>query len=105
MREVKLETNFNNKLGCDSFVHIQKEPAKFPDPEEKVKVITKDGSAPEGVFQVVNMLRYELMMIPSFCTLTSHNMDIDEFIKWVIGKAPDLNFHSKMAILFYRRVK
>lgn len=112
MREVNLETNFNNKLGCGSFMHIAPAPKTDLTPElinqlmaEDYLVKTKDGSYPESICNIVSILRFELVSLPTFCTLASHDMEADDFIKWVIGKKPEFNFGTKMAVYFYKKKK
>lgn len=112
MREVNLETNFNNKLGCGSFVHISLAPKTDLTPElidqlmkEDYLVQTKDGSHVPVLCNMVSMLRYELVSLPTFCTLASHDMEAEEFIKWVISKKSELNFGTQMAVYFYKKKK
>lgn len=112
MINVNLDTNFNKKLGCDSFVHIALAPKSelTLDLMAEIKkyeylIRTKDESHPEIVCRVVDILKFDLVSLPTILTLTSHDMEAEEFIKWVIGKKPDLHFGTKMAVYFYKKKK
>lgn len=78
------DTNYNGKLACQKFLHIDKAPAQGI-PESKlaaleVEISTADGSHPPVKAKVVDIARVPLYLLSNILTWQSHGIVAAELI-------------------------
>src|SRR3982750_828458 len=75
VKEITWPTNYNNKLGCAGFIHLDLAPRKMPlrsIAEAMVfKIITADGSHPPVCYQLINIMKLEVNNVREAYTLAS----------------------------------
>ena len=105
MKQLKLATNYNNKLGCTIFSHIDKAPpsgvpeSNLPIPFE---IVTADGSYPPTQYKLVSFIRGTLKEFYSdIFTMPSHGMCREDYQKWYLQKNPGTGLFTPMAVYFY----
>lgn len=99
------ETNYNGKLACDSFIHIDVAP-KTGVPEsvlEKTDVIifTKDASHTPVPAKLTDLCRLPLYQVSNILTWQSHGITAIEFINQ--QEKLGHNLTSEMAVYFYQK--
>lgn len=103
-----MDTNFNHKLDCDIFLHLDRPPKEnIPFAElQKLEVIAKakDGSHPGTKRKLVDIAYCSFGSIPNLVTYASHGMDKLEYYLWLQRKDPSVNSETKMAIYFYQKI-
>lgn len=107
-KTIYLATNFNNKLACESFIHIDEAPRERI-PEQKLKetiieIRTNDNSHPPVLVQLIDLLRIPLSDLTTTMTLPSHNMEWFDFAKWKIEQHPKTKTTQPMAVYYYKKV-
>ncbi len=106
-KTIYLQTNYNNKLACDYFIHIDLEP-KTGIPESVLEntvfeIRTKDNSHPPVKFKLVDLTRCPLENLTSNVTYQSHGLDWFDFIKWFMEKNSLMDYRARVAIYQYRK--
>lgn len=108
MKQIKLATNYNKKLGNTIFTHIDRAPKDgipekaFPMPFE---IITADCSHPPIEYELISITRGTLQELYSDAfTMPSHGMGREEFREWYLKTHPGFGLFTPMAIYFYRLV-
>jgi hypothetical protein len=107
-KTIYLPTNFNNKLACDFFIHIDEAP-RSGIPESKlentvIEIRTSDNSHPPVKTKMKDIIRLPLGDLSSALTWQSHGIDSIGFVKTTIQHKPKLNIKSPMAVYFYQRI-
>lgn len=106
---VQLETNFNQKMGCDCFIHLALAPGRhIPESElatTLVDVVTQDGSHPPVECRLVDLGRFNLAKTTSLLAQLSHGMDANAFIDYVAEKFTGITPVTEMAAYYYTRTK
>src|SRR3954463_2206326 len=87
----RLTTNFNNKLECNRFIHLDTAP-KGGMPESLLEntvyeIRTDDHSHPPISVKLKDLLRIKLSEINSAITWQSHGMELFEYIDWKTAQA------------------
>lgn len=108
-RTVTWETNYNNKMGCAGFVHIDLAPSKKPVRSEVEKTVieiyTADKSHPPIKAIVFDMFFFKLKNVNCFISLASHGLDEMEFVNFMFEKYGDkINMNTEVAVYYYKRV-
>lgn len=105
---IYLQTNYNNKLDCPSFIHIDAAPRVKPKYAQMdntiIEIRTKDDS--HGPVQV-KLEDIMLMKVKDlFCLITwpSHGMRSWEFTHWLMEQKPELNMETPIAIYYYKKL-
>lgn len=103
------DTNFNNKLLCNAFVHIDLPPRERPTraalAEMLVEIRTADRSHPPVLVRITDLLIEETWLFGDSVTLPSHGMQAEEFHQWFLQTnrlRPDDN--RKLCLWQYKRV-
>jgi hypothetical protein len=85
MKSIYFKTNYNNKLGCDAFVHIDRAPAE-PIPSRMlggtVEIRTADNSYPPVKKRIMALTRFRLGETIDCFSIPSHGLDACDFINW-----------------------
>lgn len=107
MTILKMDTNFNNKLFCDTFLHISLAPP-IPVPESKLgqqyQIDVLDQSHPGEKVELLFFYRFTLGAAVDIYTMPSHGMDACDFIQWFLSKNPTANHGTEMAVYFYKKI-
>lgn len=103
-----LQTNFNNKLACECFTHIDLAPSKgIPESvaaSTDILVTTEDNSHAPVTVRLFDMARFPLSQIHSAFTFQSHGMTAQEFTLWLMNARKGVNTETPMAIYFYKKI-
>ena len=103
-KEITLETNFNNKLDCDRFIHIQ---PPWPEgiPESMViKITTRDKSHVPVKARVFDSIKQKFGQLSAAFIYLSHGMDVNDFKEMISKKAPSVNDETEVAVYFYKKI-
>lgn len=105
---ITLSTNFNNKLGCEVFLHISFAPPS-PLPESHIKntlieIRTADESFPPVTVELIDICRVPLGNIHSMASLASHAMDYHEFYNWFCDQYPLAGCNTPVAVYYYKKI-
>lgn len=109
-KTIYIQTNYNNKLACDAFVHIDVSP-KVAVTERMLESIdfeirTIDNSHPPIKAKVVNIINSTLTKVAYSCvTWPSHAMDGAAYVKMVMDSNPEINGDSQFSIYFYQKIE
>lgn len=102
------QTNYNNKLACNCFIHIDLAP-RTGIPERQLnesvfEIRTTDNSHPPVQVKLFDLARMPLERITSCLSWTSHAMDTFDFIRWFLTEKPGNTLRTEMGIYFYQRI-
>lgn len=107
MNTIYWQTNFNNKLACKCFLHIDLAPrTTIPEPKFdkiEVEIRTSDNSHPPVSAKLKDILRLPLKDIAAVFTWPSHGMSYFDFIGFLMTQAY-VNTDTPMAIYFYEKL-
>lgn len=111
IRLAKWETNYNNKMGCQGFLHLDLMPGKMLSMDQLSQIVveieTVDGSHPKIQVQPVEIQVFRLWWIPEAVTMASHGMNQLEFIEFMYSKHKHIRDANRMdqqvAMYAYRR--
>lgn len=104
MQTMYLKTNYNNKLGCHSFLHIDRAP-KDPIPSSKLgevrEIRTADNSHPPVLKKIMALTRFKLGEMIDCFSMPSHGMDACDFINWW-KKENNETEGTELAVYYYQ---
>jgi len=104
----RLPTNFNNKLNCPRFIHLDVAPPHgIPETvlsETVYEIITEDNSHAPVKVQLDDLARLELQKVGSIITWQSHGMNMSEYIDYMITQGRDIKPSTMMAVYLFRRI-
>lgn len=106
-KPVNLRTNYNHKLSCDIFVHLDvAPPERVPQQvlDETIFIINvMDQSHPPVTVKLDDVVRFPMRDLREICTLLSHGMSKQEYFRFTEDKKwqPD----TELALYYYRKVK
>jgi hypothetical protein len=108
MRTIEFETNYNQKLNNNSFVHISLAPFG-PVPESKlsesITICVLDTPGLQVTVQLKDICRLKLCQLLSIHTLPSHGLVYDDFIAWWKLKYPKYESDdTPVAVYYYVRL-
>lgn len=103
MNTMYLKTNYNNKMGCRGFIHVDRAP-KNPIPASKLgqlrEIRTADNSHPPVQMQILALTRFQLGEIIDLLSIPSHGMDAVDFINWWKQENNE-DEETEMAVYYY----
>lgn len=107
MKTILFETNYNGKLACDRFVHIDLAPEK-PVPANVlentvIEIQVADKSHPPVCVKVDSIIPFRIGELSNIHTWPSHGMDNAQFLERHHLKKP-VNRDTQFAVYYYRRV-
>lgn len=121
-RVITWETNFNNKLGCKAFTHVDLAPSNAninminkehqaitPDfilrkqlVDKLIEIRTADKSHPPVQAYVKDLLMIPYQKISDWIAWTSHGMNDMDLADYFFNKYhPDFSWSTEMAVYFY----
>lgn len=107
MKTIIWDTNFNGKLHCSRFAHVDLAPAKMPpqaDLEKAVFTITTADSSHQPVHAKVEaIIPFRLAELSNIHTWPSHGMDTAEFMEWQHRKKK-VDKDTVLAVYYYKKV-
>lgn len=106
-KTITWDTNFNGKMACSRFPHIDLAPEKMPDANvlknAVIKIQTADKSHQPVVVQIDSIIPFRLAELSNIHTWPSHGMDTTDFIHWQHLKKV-VTKDTQLAVYYYRRV-
>jgi hypothetical protein len=107
-KTIYLPTNFNNKLACSCFIHVDEAPRSgIPESrleETVIEIRTSDNSHPPVKTKLFDIIRLKLGDLPTSLTWQSHAVDAITFAEKLLTDKPKLNTSTPMAVYFYQRI-
>lgn len=105
---ITIPTNYNNKLGCERFIHIQVAP-KHGIPESvanstEIIIYTADQSHPPVTVKIYDAARVPFKHLPESWITLSHAMTTEQFHNMVLENVPGIGPETSMAIFFYQKI-
>ena len=108
IRDVRLKTNLNHKLGCDQFIHIQiagKSGITESTEESTIfRFTTNDQSHKPVLAKVHDSIHQKLGELAPIFPWLSHNISRDEFIEKVLKEVPGTTKQTEIVIYFYKAI-
>lgn len=109
IKTITFKTNYNNKLHCQCFTHIDiAPPGGIPESRMEdtvIEVKTADNSYPVIKTKLVNMIRLPLWKISDCLSFPSHGLDSVEFQTMMVGNNEKVNADTPMAVYFYCKLQ
>ncbi len=107
--EMVWETNYNNKLGCDAFIHIDLKGRKMPERSQLenmlFKISTKDGSHEPVIMQMYDIIFFPLRDLPDQMAMPSHGITAVELCQKLMNKNHTwLRFETEIACYYYKKI-
>lgn len=106
-RVITIDTNFNGKMDCQHFIHLDLAPMGRLTEEiadkNLIEIKTKDGSHPPVVCRLVDLARFPLVKTNQAFTMVSHGMMANEFINYTMAKYQNVTPSTEMAIYCYKK--
>lgn len=107
-KTITLRTNYNNKLACSCFAHIDLAPAAgIPESTLNTTVFeirTSDNSHPPVKAKLINLIRVPLWKVCDALSYPSHGMDSLSFQEWMLQNN-NVDFEKQMAVYYYQRIE
>jgi hypothetical protein len=109
IRTIRWPCNYNNKMGCTGFVHIDLPPEQKPLISEldtiMVKIVTADSSHSPVIVNLFDILFLPLKKMTGLITISSHGMEAMEFANFMIKKYPErVTLDTELAVYYYKKV-
>ena len=107
MKEITLDTNFNQKMDCNVFLHITfapKKPVPASELQQTLMITTGDGSHEPVVAQVMDIARIPLNELIDIDCYASYGLSKQDYIDWWMQKYPGCGIKEEMAVYVFRRV-
>src|SRR5687767_13276951 len=97
-REVKIPTNFNKKLDCDIFIHIQAPHRPGIAMASVFTVKTKDQSHAPVKARIIDSVHQPLRSLAATFTYLSHGISPEEFKSMILQADPKMNEDTILAV-------
>jgi hypothetical protein len=109
MKNIQFATNFNGKLSCHRFAHIDLAPAAPVSmaaiQAAIIQITVADNSHPPVVVKLDSIVPFKLAELSNIHTWPSHGMDTAEFMEWQhIHMKGGLRKETMLAVYYYRKV-
>lgn len=106
-KTVNFKTNYNKKLDCPFFLHIDTAPPE-PVPESALEstivfVVTIDASHPPVKTKVINLVRLPLKNVNENLVRMSHGISKEEFVKRMKSNQ-GVTEETEIGYYFYMRI-
>lgn len=104
MKTMYIQTNYNNKLGCKAFIHIDRAPkVGIPsrDLGSMIEIRTADNSHPPVKKIIYSLIRFKLGETYDTQSIPSHGLSADEFIDWWKEQFQE-GEGTELAVYYYR---
>lgn len=108
-RTIYIPTNYNNKLACDCFLHVDLAPrTTIPESQfdsMKLEIRTADNSHPPVSVKLNDILRLPLHQVAAVFTWPSHAMDKLQYVSFLMEQKKELiNTDTPMAVYYYQKL-
>jgi hypothetical protein len=104
---ITFQTNYNNKMGCECFTHIDVAPAsRIPESrleDTTIEIRTADQSHPPVKAKLIDLIRIPLGGITDYLTYPSHGVDSRSFQDKMVTEN-QFTREKQMAVYFYKRI-
>jgi len=101
-------TNYNNKLKCDSFIHVDIAPPNTLTwqkiEESNYQIETLDNSHPPVIVELLDIQIFPFHKIPNWYTYTSHGINEEEFAQMMFKKYQNFSWDTQTALYLYKKV-
>jgi len=106
-RTFRIKTNFNNKLACQRFLHIDEAPTNGIPQSVLDKTIyegiTEDNSHPPVKVKLYDLCRLPLEHVSQTMTWQSHGMTVIEYIDFLLAQGKAITGDTAMAVYFFTK--
>lgn len=106
MKTITWDTNFNGKLGCDRFAHIDLAPATMPTrrqmEETIINIQVADKSHSPVVVRLDAIIPLRLQELSNLHTWPSHGMYTEDFVHWLHRRQP-IKDDTRLAVYYYKK--
>jgi rRNA processing protein Gar1 len=107
-RTSRLATNFNNKLCCPFFIHLDVAPAQgIPESvlnETIYTIVTEDDSHPPVKAKLVDLARLELGKVSDVITWQSHGMTTQQYLSYLEERGTEIKSEDKMSVYLFQQI-
>jgi hypothetical protein len=108
VKTVNFRTNYNNKLDCPYFIHLDVAPPQGSVSESVldntfIVISTIDGSHPPVKTKLYDLARFPLKNLHDNLVLLSHGMTKDQFLDMLLKKK-GVTADTEMAVYYYHQV-
>jgi hypothetical protein len=107
MKTIVWDTNFNGKLDCNRFAHIDLAPEKMPTDkvleDTVVQISVADKSHAPVEAKIAHIVPFRLAELTNLHTWFSHGMDTSEFINYQHIKKK-VTADTMLALYYYKKV-
>ena len=107
MKNITWDTNFNGKMGCGHFVHIDLAPQKMPSRKEleeaRFTIHAKDQSHQPVQVQVEAIIPFRLAELSNIHSWPSHGVDAAQLIETMHLRNP-VTKDTRIAVYYYKKV-
>jgi len=107
MKTITWDTNFNGKLACNRFTHIDLAPEKQPTmqtlEETTITIQVADKSHTPIVVKIESIIPFTLGELSNIHTWPSHGMNTSDFINWQHEKNKIRN-DTMLAVYYYKKI-
>jgi hypothetical protein len=109
VKTVNFRTNYNNKLACPYFIHLDVAPARGSVTDSildttLIVISTMDGSHPPVRTKLYDLSRFALKDLHDNLALLSHGMTRDQFLD-IMLKKKGVTADTELAVYFYHQVE
>jgi hypothetical protein len=109
VKTVNFRTNYNNKLACPYFIHLDIAPARGSVPESVldntlIVISTMDGSHAPVRTRLHDLSRFPLKDLHDNLVLLSHGMTKDKFLDLLLAKK-GVTLDTELAVYYYHQVE
>ena len=106
---INFRTNYNHKLDCPYFLHIDLAPAPGSVPESLVEkttivIATMDGSHPPVRTKLIDLARFPLKNLSENFVLLSHGVTKNDFLN-LLKEKKVVNDETEMAVYYYKKLE
>jgi len=100
---ITLDTNLNNKIGCNFMVHVMKAATAALPKSAFAQVITFKCGDVSADYQLWDYVKEDIKKIPLHLVMVSHGVEREAFEQWMYEK---FSLHAKDAagVYFFKRL-
>lgn len=105
---LNLKTNYNGKMACRRFLHIDLAPARRITEtemnEKQFLVKTDDGSHQPITVRMIDLSRLRVHDLNNTYTSLSHGMDKEEYLQHLKANRKNITPDTELGIYFYEQI-
>src|SRR5688500_4171608 len=108
MKKISFQTNHNNKLASNCFLHIDHAPAggvaETLMEKTEIEISTDDKTHPPVRVKLVDLCRQPLYQLSNISTFQSHGLDANAFQERFLSLHPYATIITPIAIYYYKKL-